>query len=125
MIVIFSRESLESLKQVSPIFFQDLNLYHFRLANDLYNKQREEKKNKTRYYLQRGIAEGYILPDIDVDFVSELDQIWHKGIVSLMSSKRFSYEKLFKHTILMCIRGIATEKGIRCLDEKLKDLLKD
>lgn len=111
-----------NLSTISPLFLQDLNLYHFRLANDLFNKQRDEQLEGIKKMLSKGKAEGYFVKEVNEGLVGELMTVTQRASMSIVSSGRYAYDTILKHIVLCFIRGIATEKGRVRIDEEFMKL---
>lgn len=118
-IIIFSaRQMVENMKNVSPLFLQDISLYHFRLANELFNKHKQERSDKLVAFLQKGQEEGYILKDVNLKLIADLISSNQKVFMQLVTQKSYSFDEVFAHSMLCFIRGMATPKGIARLDEE-------
>lgn len=118
ILIAVSKEITQSLNKISPLFLQDLNLYHFRLANDLFTKHRDEQIEGMKQMIIQGKTEGLFLKNIDESLISEMLTNTQRASMSLFSSGKHPYEKIFRHTILCFIRGIATERGRQRIDEE-------
>lgn len=118
ILVAVSKNMAVNLNKISPLFLQDLNLYHFRLANDLFNKHRDEQMNGIKQMITKGKNEGLFIKDIDENLISEIISSSQRAYMPIISSGKYPYEKIFKHTILSFIRGIATERGRQRIDEE-------
>ncbi|MDO4461877.1 MAG: TetR/AcrR family transcriptional regulator [Bacteroidia bacterium] len=117
VLIVVSKDMVANLNRISPLFLQDLNLYHFRLANDLFNKHREEQFEGLKQMIRKGKEEGLILKDIDESLMSEIITSTQKSNMPIISSGKYPYDKIFRHTILCFIRGFATERGRQRIDE--------
>ncbi len=112
------KEIAHNLDNISPLFLQDLNLYHFRVANDLFTKHRDEQIEGMKQMIIKGKKEGLFIKDIDETLVSEILANTQRGSMSIISSGKHTYEKIFRHTVLCFIRGITTERGRQRIDEE-------
>ncbi|MCQ2214341.1 MAG: TetR/AcrR family transcriptional regulator [Bacteroidales bacterium] len=112
------KETAHNLDNISPLFLQDLNLYHFRVANDLFTKHRDEQIEGMKQMIIKGKKEGLFIKDIDETLVSEILANTQRGSMGIISSGKHTYEKIFRHTVLCFIRGIATERGRQRIDEE-------
>lgn len=117
-----THDMANNLSSISPLFLQDLNLYHFRLANDLYNKHKDEQLEGIKKMLSKGKSEGYFVKEVNEGLVGELMTVSQRAFMSIVSSGRYSYDTILKHIILCFIRGIATEKGRIRIDEEYMKL---
>ncbi|MCQ2236175.1 MAG: TetR/AcrR family transcriptional regulator [Bacteroidales bacterium] len=118
ILVAVSKNMAENLNRISPLFLQDLNLYHFRLANDIFTKHRDEQLEGIKQMIIKGKEEGLFIKDIDESLMSEIITNSQRSYMSIISTGKYPYEKIFRHTILCFIRGIATERGRQRIDEE-------
>ena len=104
-------------------FFQELRKYYY----DLYKKTVENvmvyHMERINEYIEKGQREGYIIKNIDNKIVSKVViEISHllenSDVFPVKEDKR---KELFKEVVIFYFRGIATEKGIKTIDEYLEN----
>jgi AcrR family transcriptional regulator len=102
-------------------FFQELRKYYY----DLYKKTVENvmvyHMERINEYIEKGQKEGYIVKNIDNKIVSkvviEISHLLENSDV--FPVKEYKRKELFKEVVIFYFRGIATEMGIKTIDEYL------
>lgn len=102
-------------------FFQELRKYYY----DLYKKTVENvmvyHMERINEYIEKGQKEGYIINNIDNKIVSkvviEISHLLENSDV--FPVKEYRRKELFKEVVIFYFRGIATDKGIKAIDEYL------
>ncbi len=109
------------LNSRNPAFDNDLKKYY----SDLFKEQQKVKVNGIRDFYtrnyKRGIEEGYYRDDFDIDMMVKFHLTY---ITSFEKSGFLSKEELFsfdsyRQYFIFHIRGIANEKGIEILNNRL------
>ena len=74
-------------------------------------------------YLQKGIDEGYIRKNLNVDVAAFLveESTYTYIRASYMEKPPFSFQELFFTMMVNFIRGISTNKGIEIIDQYLSN----
>ena len=114
------RLNLQDLSQINPIFFVDMNKYED-VVNYLVDK-RERQWDKTMEFMKSGVEHGYFLPYIDYNMVFRIS---NESLMSVMNQRyyeQYTLEEIFRNYIIVFLRGVATEKGIRLMDHYLERL---
>ena len=106
-------------------FFEDIYKYYPAIYEQI-QKNNEISKNQAKKYLLKGIEEGYIRDDLNVDvtafLMEESTYIYIRA--SYLTKPPFSFQELFFTMMISFIRGISTEKGIKIIDDYLKNNFK-
>ncbi len=111
------------MKEYSPVSDYDLKKYF----PDLYRKH--DKIRRERIYefivnnMRKGKEEGLYRSDLDVEIISKIhvSRIQNTFDSDLLTNEEKTSLKVFYEFFVYHIRGIASEKGIQLLEEKLKD----
>lgn len=112
------------IHQNAPIcsgrFFDDINKYYPKAAR-LIQEANEKNNRELRVFLNKGIEEGYIRDDLNVEATAFLveESTFTYIRASLLEEPRFSYRELFYTMMINFVRGISTGKGIKIIDEYL------
>ncbi len=106
-------------------FFQDIYKYYPRMAK-MMQKDMEKNNIFLQEFLQKGIKQGYIREDLNVEIAAFLvEESTHTYIrASYIEKPRFLFNELFYTMMINFVRGISTGKGIKIIDtylEKKKD----
>lgn len=102
----------EEIKKYYPDVFEEKFCSHYDQAAVKFKKR-----------LQRGIEQGIILPDTNLDFAVHVILETLYNLLSrqeLVTRKNISIVNAFKYVLIYFFRGISTNKGIRLMDEKLE-----
>jgi AcrR family transcriptional regulator len=115
----FVLEHLKSEKS-SPIY--QLKKYYPKFYQELQKKQFEVMHDCVQENLKSGITTGYYRKDIDIDFIS---RIYFSGFTMIKDIELFprgqhNMKELVTDYLDYHIRAIATEKGIKKLNQLLK-----
>ncbi|MEL7600143.1 MAG: TetR/AcrR family transcriptional regulator [Proteiniphilum sp.] len=113
------------IQQSSPIcnvkFFEDIQKYYPR-ANRNIEADKEKNKEFLVKFLQKGIEQGYIREDLNVEvtaFLVEQSTYIYIRATSL-EKPLFTFSELFYTMMINFVRGILTEKGIKIIDAYLE-----
>lgn len=118
-----SRQVIENIGNVNPAVFYDLKRYFPEAWNIMQDHKWVFVLNMARENINRGIAEGIYRENIDVEVIAR----FYVGITDLILSgdifpwPEFKFEQLFKEFIRFQIKGMANEKGIKYLQQRLNN----
>lgn len=101
-------------------FYEDIYKYYPRVYN-LIQKDMDENKIYMKEYLQKGVEEGYIRNNLNIDVAAFLVEESNYTYIraSYLEKPPFSFQELFETMMVNFIRGISTNKGIEIIDEYL------
>lgn len=113
------------IQQSTPIcdvkFFEDIQKYYPQ-ANRNIEAEKEKNKEYLVKFLQKGIEQGYIREDLNVEataFLVEQSTYIYIRATSL-EKPLFTFSELFYTMMINFVRGILTEKGIKIIDAYLE-----
>ncbi len=113
---------LELLKNIHPSIMFDMQKYHPSIMKDMLESRNKQIFKCISSNLEKGKSEGYYRSDLDIDIVSNIYismvNVIMKGNLYADGSRTLPeiYLEIFRyHT-----RGIASEKGLTYLQEKVK-----
>ena len=114
---------LEHLKDEKSSPQYQLQKYYPKVYKTLKEKQFEVMQSCVSKNLNRGIENGYFRSDINVNFITRL---YFNGIISikdedLFPRSQFTMNSLMNNYIEYHLRGISTEKGIKYLNNYIKN----
>lgn len=117
IVVEFYRGSIEELEEINPQFFEDVHKYP---AITTYLRQKHEARNRhTINFLQRAISEGYFRKDVNYDIFQRIGEASTQYFMTAKLYKHFPLEELFRTLLMVMLRGICTEKGVKAIDTYL------
>lgn len=117
------KHGVKAISSINPVFFTDLKKYHFRIWKETYEINHQKYLAQTSVILKKGINEGLIRKEIDIDIVVRLLNE-HLKIMSdeqVFPSDRFSKTAVFEHIVINFVRGIATAKGLEMIEKCIHD----
>ena len=99
---------------VNPTFYTDISLYPkiVRFMEEEHEKRREEFNR----FMRRGVEEGFFRPDVDYDMLPHLFDAIGRHVQREKLFQVYSLKEIFATLLLVPLRGISTEKGLRVLD---------
>lgn len=105
-------------KSFNRNFFRDLKKYHPLVYSD-YETSQNQKTGSMIKMLTQGVEEGLIRQDINPELAmlllkSQFEFLWFSD---LPVARNFSIVETVETMILIFIRGISTEKGLKLIDE--------
>lgn len=114
-------EDNENVPDCSVKFFEDIQKYYPRAAN-LIKRYVEVSNIHLRNFLWKGIEEGYIREDLNVNVAAFLveESTYTYIRASYLEKPPFSFNELFYTMMINFVRGIMTGKGIMIIDAYLE-----
>lgn len=114
------RIRMSELSEISPTFIIELGKYPKVMR--FFQERSERRQREGVEYVKRGIAEGYIRSDINLDLIfilvdAALDSAMKKEIY-----KKFDMKTIYKNVLLLMLGGISTIKGQKKIEEELAKL---
>ena len=114
----FDKPGTNVINRINPVFLEDIGKYP-KLMEYIQNK-RKRKRKQVVAFIERGISEGCFLPDINIEIMNTLADASGHYIMSNNLYNKYNIKEIFRTIVLLYIRGICTEKGIKLLDEEMK-----
>ena len=112
------------MRDQNPATEHDLKKYYPHHFQRIVETRRERMYNYLLLNLRKGKKEGLYRDDMDEVVIAKLYLSRSENIHfnELFTVEEFTSLKLFTELITYHVRGIATEKGIKVLEEKIKEL---
>lgn len=108
------RWRVKEVHMVNPLFYDDLMKYP--KVEQYIRESHEKTRSSFCDFMQQGVREGLLRPDIDYTIISHLLDAIGKHIMNNQLLQRYSVEQLFGYFFLVPLRGICTEQGVKTLD---------
>jgi hypothetical protein len=117
----------ETLKVYSPTTEYDLRKYYPELYKRLISEKKRLMYEKVLANLRKGKKEGLYRPEMDEDVIARLQVA---RVNMLAENEMFTVEecltpKFLFEIFIYHVRGIATEKGIKVLEENIQTIIKE
>lgn len=106
-------------------FEMDLKRFYPDIYEDKIGRQYDSAYEKMKTILQKGVEQGIISPDTNLDFAVFLilETIYNILIrPETFVTKKISVIDAFRYIIIYFFRGISTDKGIAIMDEKINEM---
>ena len=100
---------------INPLFFEDLQKYPNLLT--YVRKLHNDKEAEIVAFIERGKNEGLFLENVNYGIVRELTFASEQFVMNNFLFKRYDITELSRIMIMLFVRGICTEKGIKLLDQ--------
>ncbi len=115
------QSELQKLRLANQNFFSDLKKYHPSVSA-YYEADKEKSKENFILLLERGIYEGYIREDLNMEIITfllgaQLEMLIKSDSIDL---NKYSFMEVFETIFMNFVRGIATSKGVAFIDEFIK-----
>lgn len=114
----------QMIKAHNPSQDYDLRKYYPELHQKILKVRRERMYNYILSNMKKGKAEGLYRSDLDEEIIAKIQllRIEKTFDTELFSIDEMTSSKLFYEVFIYHIRGIASEKGLKVLQEKLNEL---
>lgn len=113
------------VRKINALFFVDLDRYNLQSAFEENEIKAMEKRKIVISMLQKGIDEGYVKSDLNLELMVEL-LLTRQPILGLFSRVHHTtLDEIVNNVCLINIRGISTLKGIERIDKLVEDIRKD
>ena len=112
------KNAMKNLKSFNPLFFDDLRKYHYEVWKKTYVINNEKSVDQIQILLRKGINEGYLREEIDIDMMTRLLHAQFKILTddNYFPSGNYSKLSVFEAAMIYMFRGIATKKGLEIID---------
>ena len=118
IMVKFVHMQMAELKDITPLFFRELNRYKPVVA--YLEECKEVKTLHTISFIRKGVEHGYFKASLNYDIVLEMGEAVMNHMMEYKLYERFPIQEIFRNYVAVLMRGYCTDKGIREL-EKLFD----
>ncbi|MDR1004512.1 MAG: TetR/AcrR family transcriptional regulator [Prevotellaceae bacterium] len=109
------QHSIEQYRKVNKRFFTDINKYP-RVDEELRRRHQCDSEEKIQFF-RLGVEQGLFRSDINFDIVNLLVREQFNVLMHTDIFKNYPPIEVYKSVIFTYLRGIATEKGYRLLEE--------
>ena len=112
------------IKEQNPATDYDLKKYYPHHYQKILKARRDGMYKYILMNLKQGKQEGLYREDLDEEIISKLhlSRVENSFFTDVFTVEEFTSRRLFSEIIKYHIRGIATEKGIKVLETKFKQL---
>ncbi|MBP7358780.1 MAG: TetR/AcrR family transcriptional regulator [Prevotella sp.] len=114
------RQQVEELSHVNPLLYSELHKYKKVIACIQDNKR--SNKDSALNFFNKGVEEGFFRSDVRYDILFELADAQMEYIMRTKFYMKYPFTDIYKNLLLVTVRGFATDKGLKILDEFIKAL---
>lgn len=117
-----NRYMTQMIKEQNPTLGYDMQKYYPELHKTLMQEQRQRMHEAIRLNLLKGIGEGLYRKEMNVDIISKLHmtRMEYRYRQDAFQIDDVDSRDVMQEIFVYHLHGIANEKGIRILNEKLK-----
>lgn len=115
------------MRDQNPATEHDLKKYYPEHYQKILKARREGMYEYILLNLRKGIKEGLYREDMNTEIIAKLylSRAEYSHMNEVFTKEEFSSMRFFNEIIIYHVRGIATEKGIIVLENKIKELETD
>ncbi len=126
LIIHSTYECMGFMQTVTQNFFADLERYNYVFVNESMHQQVEKMRCKIYNLIEDGKAKGFLNAEVDSKLISHiiLGQYDKGALRRSADASRCSLSHALQQVSTIFLRGMATEKGMRLIDEHLAALTK-
>jgi TetR/AcrR family transcriptional regulator, cholesterol catabolism regulator len=112
------------IREQNPATEHDLRKYYPHHFQRVFSVRREKMYYYIIQNLTKGKEEGLYREELDVEIIGKLflARSEDENLKELFSAEEFSSSRFFLEILIHHIRGIATEKGLTVLENKIKEI---
>lgn len=109
------------VKELNPTLMYDMQKYYPELHNSLMAEQRQRMHDAIQKNLLKGIAEGLYRKEINVEIISRLHmgRMEYRYRQDAHQLNNIDSQEVMREIFIYHLHGIANEKGIQIMNEKL------
>lgn len=117
------RMVMDMVKDLHPAVLYDIQKYHPEVMREMESERTSMVYSSLIHNMEKGVREGLYRDDLKPDFIASLyvsavESIFHN---LTFKDSALSFQELYLELFRYHIRGIASEKGIAYLVEKIKN----
>lgn len=113
------RLTLARLRDIHPSFGDELKKFHPNIWHNQILELQKERDGYSRQVISEGIKQGYFREDTDPEIASKLlfAHVHLMSDVEMFPPERFPRAELFRHIITGFLRSLATDKGLKEMED--------
>lgn len=119
----FYERSAQDFQNTNRKFFEDIEKYP--KVRKYIEESRKENLDAAMEFYQKGVEQGIFRKDVNYDIVramvcGQMDALIHSDLC-----KSYSLAEIYETVVIMHMRGISTEKGLKIVENFLRNLKED
>lgn len=119
-------EAMGFLQSINPVFFADLDRFNYCLVKERLEERVTGYRNRIIELIEKGKADGLLRTEVDSHLIANviIGGQQKNGIKEIMDGGNWTLTHVLRQMAAVFLRGMATEKGIRLIDDRLATLFK-
>ena len=114
----FYNMQLESVNEITPLFFADLQKYE--KAKKFIDSNRQKQEEKAERFFQKGVKQGYFREGIDYQIITVAGLTSMQAVLHNEKIVNKGLKNIYHNIVGLFMRGLCTMKGLEILEERLK-----
>ncbi|MBO5795668.1 MAG: TetR/AcrR family transcriptional regulator [Bacteroides sp.] len=111
------KRSIEVSRKNSPQFISEMRKYP--KAYEAMASRHDSDAQRTINFFLQGVEQGFFRADVNYSIYHELVKYWMDVMLTTDILHRYTFLEVYESIMLTSLRGIATEKGTKLLEEFL------
>lgn len=118
-------DAMGFLQNINPIFFTDLDRFNYCNVKQSLEERVENYRKRIIELIEKGKADGLLRPEVDSRLVAHviIGGKEKSGMHTLTERGGWTLAYMLRQMAAVFLRGMATEKGISLIDERLAALV--
>lgn len=116
----YFKSHIADIKSTNPVLLEDINNYP--MVKHYFEAQNKEHAKFSIEFYQRGKAEGYFIDNVNYEIIKEISSGTSNYIASNMLYMRFTPSEILHSIIIMYVRSVCTEEGMKRIDKLLETI---
>ena len=123
VILVCFQKSIEMFHQTNKRFFEDLKKYPHDF--NMVKKNRDKDSESTIAFFKSGVEQGIFRDDVNFAIVNLLVREQFDLLMNTDICKEYPFLEVYESIMFTFLRGIATERGARVLEEFIQEYRKN
>ena len=123
VILVCFQKSIEMFHQTNKRFFEDLKKYPH--VFNMVKKNRDKDSESTIAFFKSGVEQGIFRDDVNFAIVNLLVREQFDLLMNTDICKEYPFLEVYESIMFTFLRGIATERGARVLEEFIQEYRKN
>ncbi|MDD4225122.1 MAG: TetR/AcrR family transcriptional regulator [Mariniphaga sp.] len=123
VITVFMRVGMQAMNAINPVFFQDMKKFYPAIWKIYHQRNLAQSFQMIEKLLKQGIQEKLFREDINLKIISKLFYEQNNMIMdeNIFPRNEFNLPEIFQNLTINFLRGISTNRGIKIIDELMKE----
>jgi TetR/AcrR family transcriptional regulator, cholesterol catabolism regulator len=111
-----------AMKSIHPSFITDIKKYHFQICEKLIIQYQSESIQEIETLIELGKTDLLFRRDVNTEITARILNLQLRALSDeqVFSPEKYSIAEVYSNVVVNFTRGIATEKGLRVIDELIE-----